>query len=135
MSTHPFSRTLIALTLITSLALITEAPPAEKAIAQQAQKAEPEGVEVTAQVTSYSSDPAETDDTPDITASGTHTHAGTLACPRRYPFGTRVKIAGIEYVCEDRMNRKYPDRFDVWSPSKEAATAWGLQAMTVTIIQ
>jgi 3D (Asp-Asp-Asp) domain-containing protein len=131
MSTHLFSRTLIALSLLASLALLTEAPPAQKAEAQ----AEPKGVTITAEVTSYSSDPSETDDTPTITASGSTVHEGTLACPRDYAFGTKVVIEGKEYICEDRMNRKYPDRFDVWSPSKEAATAWGLQTLTITIEQ
>lgn len=131
MSTHLFSKTLIALALFLSLGAITI--PATVSYAEAPQEVAKEVL--TAEVTSYSSDPAETDDTPDITASGSHVHEGTLACPRKYAFGTRVEIAGVHYVCEDRMNRKYPDRFDVWSPSKEAATAWGIQTLTVTIEQ
>jgi len=126
---HLLQRSLIAFVSIVLLALLTESPPAQEAEAQT------EGTVITAEVTSYSSDPAETDDTPEITASGTRVHDGTLACPKQYAFGTKVEIAGKEYVCEDRMSRKYPDRWDVWSPSKEAATEWGVKTLSVTIKQ
>jgi 3D (Asp-Asp-Asp) domain-containing protein len=127
---HILTRTLIALVSISSLALLTESPPANVAEAQV------EGIDITAQVTSYSSDIAETDDTPDITASNTHVHEGTLACPKRYPFGTKVRIEGKEYVCEDRMNqKKFPERFDVWQSNKEDAIRWGVRTLTITILQ
>ena len=92
------------------------------------------GVAITAEITSYSSEPGQTDDTPFITASGTHVHDGTLACPMRYAFGTVVLIDGKEYVCEDRMNQaKFPERFDVWNASTTKAIAWGVKMMRVVI--
>lgn len=125
---HLLYKASISLSLIISLALITQSPPLEKAEAQQV------GTQIEAKVTSYSSDPAETDSTPDVTASGLHVHEGTLACPKKYAFGTKVIIEGKEYVCEDRMNqKKYPDRFDVWQTDKEAAINWGIRTLTITI--
>lgn len=91
------------------------------------------GTVIIAEVTSYNSEPGQTDDTPFITASGTHVHIGTIACPYVYEFGTVVRIDGKEYVCEDRMNRKYPDRFDIWLADKEESIAWGIKTMRVFI--
>lgn len=134
---HLIARAVIAAAALAPLALITVSPPARTADAQQeAPPPQPVIIDtLTATVTSYSSDPDQTDDTPDVTASGIHVHQGTLACPKRYAFGTKVLIAGKQYICEDRMNPRYPDRFDVWSPTKEAATAWGIQTLTVAIEQ
>ena len=130
MSTNPFYKAIIAIALLMSTTLITVSPPAKEVEAE----IQIIGTKIIAEVTSYSSDPEQTDDTPDITASGSHVHEGTAACPYRYALGTKVAIAGMVYTCEDRMNRSYPDRFDVWSPTKEAAITWGLQTIEVTII-
>lgn len=82
-------------------------------------------------VTAYTSDPAETDDTPHTTASGTRTRPG-VAANNCLPFGTKVRIAGETYVIEDRMNERYGCKhFDVWMESKEAALAWGVRRTRV----
>lgn len=91
------------------------------------------GTAIVAEITSYSSEPDQTDDTPFITASGTHVHDGTIACPQKYAFGTEVKIDGKTYTCEDRMNKKFPDRFDIWNESNEQAIAWGLQEKRIVV--
>ena len=87
-------------------------------------------------VTMYTSDPAETDDTPNITANGETTKQGTIACPKMLPFGTRVEIKGKPYTCNDRMGKRYRqgDYFDIWSPSKEVAISHGRQKLEVKVI-
>ena len=87
-----------------------------------------------ATVTGYSSTPDQTDDTPEIMASGKKVFDGALACPRKYPFGTRVHIGGKEYVCEDRMHIRFDDRFDIWFPSRKAARYFGIKKLEVQIV-
>lgn len=66
-------------------------------------------------VTGYNTVPKQTDDTPCIAASGTNIcgRRDTVACPPMLPLGAVVEIRGRRYVCEDRMARKYGDRFDI----------------------
>ena len=89
---------------------------------------------LTAYVTAYTSDPAETDDTPDITASGIKIYKGVIACPRDLPFGTRVRINGEDYNCQDRMHTRFDGRFDIWMPNKAMAKEWGIQKHEMEII-
>lgn len=89
---------------------------------------------VYANVTAYNSIPNQTDGTPFITASGKHVHPGTLACPRGIPFGTKVLIDGKPFTCEDRMNPKFADRFDIWMSSKEDAIDWGIRKVEVKVL-
>lgn len=91
---------------------------------------------LTAEVTAYTASPDETDDTPEITASGARVADGQVACPGRYPFGTRFEIAGRVYVCEDRMNLRYRDgnHFDVFVGSKAAAYEFGRKTLTVKVL-
>lgn len=89
---------------------------------------------IQAQVTEYSSTPGQTDDTPDITASGTHVHNGTAACPPTLSFGTRISIDGKHYTCEDRMAARFPHRFDMWVETRGEALQWGVRKVEVTVI-
>lgn len=91
---------------------------------------------VTATITAYTSSVDETDDTPFITASGTRTGEGTLACPPKYDFGTRIRISDKVYVCEDRMNRRYhsQERFDIWMETKDEAFEWGIRELEVEVL-
>lgn len=93
--------------------------------------------EFIATITGYSSDPFQTDDTPDITASGSHVHDGTLACPTRYAFGTKVEILGKIYTCEDRMAAKYRKGayFDIWLASTKDAIHLGRVKEVVRVLQ
>ena len=95
---------------------------------------EPEPVIVRAEVTAYTSSKDETDDTPHITASGKTTKHGIVACPRQYPFGTRVEILGKEYVCEDRMNRRYDDEWDIWMQTKQEAFNFGRKTLSIKLL-
>jgi 3D (Asp-Asp-Asp) domain-containing protein len=79
-------------------------------------------------VTAYSSPPKA------ITASGIPAFDGVAACPRKYPFGTRVQIEGKTYECLDRPAGRRDNRFDVWKPSRRAAQLFGNRRVIVTII-
>ena len=71
--------------------------------------------ELRAHVTGYNTIPAQTDSTPCIGASGANIcgRRDAVACPRRISLGTVVEIRGTTYVCEDRLAKKYDDRFDI----------------------
>jgi 3D (Asp-Asp-Asp) domain-containing protein len=83
---------------------------------------------IEATVTAYTSSSSS------VTASGRHTVDGIVACPRRYPFGTKFKIDGKIYECQDRTNRKYGDRFDIWKPSWLAARTFGRRRLAVVLV-
>lgn len=88
-------------------------------------------------ITGYSSDEDQTDDTPEITASGERVGVHTIACPSRYSFGTRVEIFGKLYICNDRMAKKFRDGnyFDLWFPSRAEAIHLGRVRATVKVLQ
>lgn len=90
---------------------------------------------VLATVTAYTSSVEETDDEPLITASGEMVRHGTLACPSKYKFGTVVSINGKEFICEDRMNKRFrhTERFDIWFESKSDALAWGKKELKIKV--
>jgi 3D (Asp-Asp-Asp) domain-containing protein len=90
-----------------------------------------------AQVTMYTSDPAETDSTPFTTASNTTVSTKTAACPAFLRFGTKIMVNGRVFVCEDRMAKRYRDGnyFDLWVPEKKDAYAFGRQQLQVIIFE
>ena len=90
---------------------------------------------IVATVTAYSSTRGQTDRHPTITASGRQVRNGFVACPRRYPFGTKVRIDGKIYRCEDRLNSKFDDRFDIWKPSSSAARSFGKRELEVEVTE
>ena len=81
-------------------------------------------------VTYYSSTPDQTDDTPFITADGSHVRDGIIAS-NFLPFGTRVKLPDVfgdkVFEVHDRMNTRYNGKsiIDVWMESREEALAYG----------
>jgi hypothetical protein len=81
-----------------------------------------------ATVTAYTSRPLA------ATASGSGVFTGVVACPRKYPFGTRVMIEGRLYECRDRLSRKYDDRFDIWKPTRTAAKLFGKRQRFVVAV-
>lgn len=83
---------------------------------------------VIATVTAYSSPRSSR------TASGTRVSEGIVACPRKYPFGTRFRIDGKVYRCQDRASRRYGNRFDIWKPNRFAARAFGKRKLAVVVI-
>jgi 3D (Asp-Asp-Asp) domain-containing protein len=94
----------------------------------------PQGERVVATVTAYTSSVDETDSTPFENAAGTRPGPGSVACPMRYAFGTRVLIAGQEYTCDDRMHSRFGERFDIWMHSKAQAFEFGKKRVEVAII-
>lgn len=89
-------------------------------------------------VTAYSSSVDETDDTPHITAAGTRTRDGIVAA-NFLPLGTKVKIPELFgdkiFVVEDRMNRRFSDRVDIWFPSKWEAKEFGKQRAQIVVFR
>ncbi len=88
-------------------------------------------------ITAYSSSPEETDSTPLITASGSYVRSGVVAA-NFLPFGTKIRIPEIFgdkiFIVEDRLDRNYNDRIDVWFPSKEEALKFGYKINKVEIL-
>ena len=71
--------------------------------------------DVRAYVTGYNTTPGQTDSTPCVAASGANVcgRRDAVACPRRIGLGTTVEINGSTYTCEDRLAKKFDDRFDI----------------------
>lgn len=88
-------------------------------------------------ITAYSSTPEETDETPFITASGSYVRFGIVAA-NWLPIGTTIRIPELYgdqvFVVLDRMNKKHPDKVDIWLPSKEAALNFGKRLTKVEVI-
>lgn len=89
-----------------------------------------------AEVSAYTSSADETDDNPNENAMGNVPQDGSIACPDRFIFGTRVIISGKEYVCDDRMNIRYRkgNYFDIWHKSKKEAYEFGRQQIIIEIL-
>lgn len=91
---------------------------------------------VTVPATAYNSLPNQTDDTPFITASGTHVRHGVLAA-NFLPIGTRVKIPDLYgdqvFIVEDRMNPRYYKRVDIWMEEYDDAIAFGVKNITIEV--
>lgn len=88
-------------------------------------------------------DPAQTDDTPCIGASGVDIcnlldHGICVYAANFVPLGTYLQTEDFgECQVLDRMNSKYPNRVDVAMPkdSKAAAIAYGLQTHNVRVLE
>lgn len=68
-------------------------------------------------ITAYSSVPWECDDSPFITADGTHVRDGIVAA-NFLKFGTRIRIPELfgdkVFEVHDRMNKRFSNRVDIW---------------------
>ncbi len=88
-------------------------------------------------ITAYSSSVDETDDTPFITASGTFVRQG-VAAANFLPIGTKIKLPDVFgdriFIIEDRMNRRFSDRIDIWFDSKSGAKEFGKQLSRVEVL-
>ncbi len=82
--------------------------------------------------TAYNSEVGQTDSTPFITASGTTVRDGVIAA-NFLRIGTRVKIGDKMYVVEDRMNKRYDKRIDIWMESKADAKQFGVRNVEIEI--
>lgn len=88
-------------------------------------------------VTAYSSSPDETDDTPFITANGTHVRDGIVAT-NILPFGTKIMIPALFgnkiFTVQDRMNRRIKNTVDIWMTSKTAALRFGVSRAEIVLV-
>ena len=85
----------------------------------------------------YSSTPDQTDDTPFITAWGTNVRDGIIAA-NFLPFGTLIKIPELygdkTFVVEDRMNRRYTYKIDIWFPERSQAMEFGNKKVKIEVV-
>jgi 3D (Asp-Asp-Asp) domain-containing protein len=93
-------------------------------------------------MTAYNSDPRQTDDTPCITANGfnvcEHGIEDTIAS-NFLKFGTKVKIPELfgdrVFIVRDRMNKRYPNRVDIWMKDYDEAIKFGIKVAKIQIIE
>lgn len=94
--------------------------------------------ELTISITGYSSTTDQTDDDPFTTAMGTHVRDGIVAA-NFLPFGTKIKIPQIFgdkiFTVEDRMNKRYWERIDIWFPDRESADNFGLRTLKIQVLE
>jgi 3D (Asp-Asp-Asp) domain-containing protein len=85
----------------------------------------------------YSSTPDQTDSTPFITAWGTQVRDGIIAA-NFLPFGTLIKIPDIYgdkvFTVEDRMNKRYTYKIDIWFPERELAKIFGIKKVKIEVV-
>ncbi|MBU0672966.1 MAG: 3D domain-containing protein [Candidatus Margulisbacteria bacterium] len=87
--------------------------------------------------TAYNSLEGQTDSTPWITASGTRCRKGVIAA-NHLPIGTKVIIEGFGdqiFIVEDRMNRRYNRRIDIWFRNYGDALAFGKRKIRYHVLE
>lgn len=88
--------------------------------------------------TAYSSTPDQTDDTPFITASGNHVRDGIIAA-NFLPMYTKVRFPTLYgdkiFVVEDRMNKRYYYKADIWMKTREEALRFGVKNIPIEILR
>lgn len=89
-------------------------------------------------LTAYSSTVDQTDDTPFITANGSHVHNGTIAA-NFLKFGTRVRIPEYfgdrVFIVEDRTHPRYGDRVDIWMETRQQALNFGIRKLKIEVLK
>lgn len=89
-------------------------------------------------ITAYSSTRDQTDDTPFITASGSHVRDGVVAA-NFLPIGTKIRFPTMYgnkiFIVEDRMNSRYTYRVDIWMRTREEAKQFGLRNLPIEVIR
>lgn len=94
------------------------------------------------EITFYTSTKDQTDDTPNIMASGNQVYDGAIAT-NMFPFGTKVRIPRLfgdkVFTVEDRMHERFSKRVDVWLPGgesgKKEAFRLGKQRLDIEIVE
>ena len=88
---------------------------------------------ITVKVTKYNAVPEQTDDTPTITASNKTIEKGVVALSRDIEeelglkFGDKIYLKGLGYyIFEDRMNKKWTRRVDIYEKSILEAKKFGI---------
>lgn len=86
--------------------------------------------------TAYNSLPGQTDSSPWTTASGTRCREGVIAS-NHLPMGTKVMIDGFGdrvFVVEDRMNKRYNKRIDIWFRNYHEAKRFGIRKVRYHVL-
>ena len=101
-------------------------------------------VKITVIATAYTSDWAETDNTPFHTATGERVFDGVVAA-NFLDFGTRIMIPELFgnkiFVVLDRMNRRYTrelrkdHRIDIWFKDKKTAKKFGIKRQDIIVLE
>jgi len=88
-------------------------------------------------ITAYSSTVGQCDRDPFITASNKNVRDGVIAT-NFLPFGTKVIFPDLFgskiFIVEDRMNKKYNDRVDIWMPYIDQAKDFGIQTSKMIVL-
>jgi len=92
--------------------------------------------------TAYSSDVAQTDSTPCITANGfnvcQHGEEDVIAA-NFLPFGAKVRFPELYgdriFTVHDRMNQRYYYRIDFWKTSRNRAITFGKRLVKVEVVE
>jgi 3D (Asp-Asp-Asp) domain-containing protein len=94
------------------------------------------------EMTAYTSEVAQCDSSPCITANGfnvcKHGIEDTIAA-NFLKFGTKVKIPELYgdriFIVRDRMNKRYNNRVDIWMKDKNQAIKFGFKLAKIEILQ
>lgn len=93
-------------------------------------------------ITAYTSEKAQCDESPCITANGFNLCEHGLedsAAANFLKFGTRIRIPELFgdriFVIRDRMNKRYPDRVDIWMLNKTDARNFGLKYARIEVLK
>lgn len=74
-----------------------------------------------------------------LTANGHHPqNLYSIAAPKEIPFGTKVRVEGFAdriFVVEDRMNKRFPNRWDIYMSNREECLKWGIQTRKIKVIE
>jgi len=93
-------------------------------------------------ITAYNSEVGQTDSDPCTTANGfnlcKHGQEDSIAA-NFLKFGTKVKIPELfgdkVFIVRDRMNKKHPNRIDVWMKEHSDAIKFGKKTATIQVIE
>lgn len=124
---------------------------------------QPQGAEVTPRyvlkATGYNSHTSQTDNTPNITATGAITSFGIIAASRdllgdKIPYGSLVRIRDLGnyrtgrgaghyqgllnqtlFIVEDTMHARKTNQIDIWFPQLSQAINWGVRQVEVEVVR
>lgn len=93
-------------------------------------------------ITAYTSEAAQTDDSPCITASGFNLCERGIedtVAANFLRFGTKIKIPDLfgdkVFIVRDRMNSRHTDRLDIWMVNKSDAKKFGIKMAKIEILE
>jgi 3D (Asp-Asp-Asp) domain-containing protein len=58
----------------------------------------------------------------------------TIAASRNIPLGSKVEVLGKTYTVQDRLAKRFDNRFDIYFASHKDAKQFGIRTNKVTII-